>query len=465
MECESQCDGKDCGGDGCGGLCGTCDDGWNCEAGICEEEVCVPDCGGLECGSDGCGGECGECPDNALCDGGECACDVDFEWSPDGLVCWPLCPDLSSYDPEAEACLCSDDALLGLDGMTCLSECPVNSTPLDGVCVCDEGTDYDANEGVCVVPPIICDLGGIDYPPPVDPDADRFGKTKFTENKYPVILDKLTGLMWHGCDAGKDGYSCGGGNLSTKKPASAKSFCENSSWAGFDDWRLPTIEDLLALVDNGLSEQYGASEFFWYYDDVKVGDTWWSSTKPEYTSCPQECFLALSKDDPEEFGCQWYIQYAYASFGRRVRCVRNPEPPAEHCAEILSAMPGERVVHMEVADLYWQGCPAGQSGDDCEVGSASKMGLPESIQYCDDLDWGGFDDWYLPLLNHYLTIVDFNALDEPLWNPLLFPIDGPVSYWTATEAPEETDGWVFDFQAGQAVGTGVDLTWAVRCVR
>jgi len=127
--CVPQCEGKECGDDGCGGSCGeceadlpctvsscdqesgecvevlapcccsndsVCDDGHLCTVdscnpdtlccanawipGCCESgdecgdgEVCVqsacctPDCIGKECGDDGCGGSCGDCPSDLMC--------------------------------------------------------------------------------------------------------------------------------------------------------------------------------------------------------------------------------------------------------------------------------------------------------------------------------------------------------------------------------------------------------------
>ena len=57
--CTPDCSGKQCGGDGCGGFCGTldgtCPDSQQCMKNIC---VCQPDCFGKVCGDDGCGGLC-----------------------------------------------------------------------------------------------------------------------------------------------------------------------------------------------------------------------------------------------------------------------------------------------------------------------------------------------------------------------------------------------------------------------
>ena len=138
--CEPQCVGvepgstyyKECGADGCGGSCGTCNEGLTCSpTGLCVEQEdpcqgipsvgkcedntlieckngqrletdcklldkvcdwenntetntagyacvdksCEPQCKDKECGNDGCGGECGECPDHLSCNAsGMCEC-------------------------------------------------------------------------------------------------------------------------------------------------------------------------------------------------------------------------------------------------------------------------------------------------------------------------------------------------------------------------------------------------------
>ncbi|MBT9556692.1 MAG: hypothetical protein IV100_11720 [Myxococcales bacterium] len=65
-ECIPQCSGKNCGPDGCGGICGSCGATETCNpSGVCE---CVKLCAASNgCGSDGCGGTCGTCTGNGVC--------------------------------------------------------------------------------------------------------------------------------------------------------------------------------------------------------------------------------------------------------------------------------------------------------------------------------------------------------------------------------------------------------------
>lgn len=63
--CTPQCAGRQCGSDGCGGSCGTCQAGQTCSA--TSQCGCVPQCAGRQCGDDGCGGVCGQCSAGQTC--------------------------------------------------------------------------------------------------------------------------------------------------------------------------------------------------------------------------------------------------------------------------------------------------------------------------------------------------------------------------------------------------------------
>ena len=66
-DCAPQCVDKECGLDGCGGLCGVCPPGAPlCEDGLCRIG-CLAQCHGKLCGPDGCGGSCGACPPDEEC--------------------------------------------------------------------------------------------------------------------------------------------------------------------------------------------------------------------------------------------------------------------------------------------------------------------------------------------------------------------------------------------------------------
>jgi hypothetical protein len=78
--CEPDCEGKDCGADGCGGFCGDCEENERCsESFTCVLKDCVPSCGGKECGPDGCGACCNDncgCGEGQVCLAGQCTEDT-----------------------------------------------------------------------------------------------------------------------------------------------------------------------------------------------------------------------------------------------------------------------------------------------------------------------------------------------------------------------------------------------------
>jgi hypothetical protein len=76
-ECVPACDGRTCGDDGCGAVCGSCDGDAVCGAdGQCRAaDACDESCSdlGLTCG-DHCGRSCGICDPGDACVDGACAC-------------------------------------------------------------------------------------------------------------------------------------------------------------------------------------------------------------------------------------------------------------------------------------------------------------------------------------------------------------------------------------------------------
>jgi len=78
--CIPDCTNKTCGSDGCGDVCGLCDN----DTQVCfspfidssheQSYCCTPNCTGKVCGDDGCGGLCGTCASNSLCNADSSAC-------------------------------------------------------------------------------------------------------------------------------------------------------------------------------------------------------------------------------------------------------------------------------------------------------------------------------------------------------------------------------------------------------
>jgi len=185
--CEPQCDGKQCGPDGCGGNCPPgCGPNATCQGGTCvctgracgsaccaAGEVCYggacckPSCSGKECGTDGCGGSCGSCPGTLACGAdGKCGC-------VGGLTrCDTECVDTLSDAHHCGDCTTVCETPLVCANGTCSETCPEGYTNCDGSCA-DLQSNHDhcgsceracGPEAVCVQGECACENGLTDCP-------------------------------------------------------------------------------------------------------------------------------------------------------------------------------------------------------------------------------------------------------------------------------------------------------------
>jgi hypothetical protein len=92
-----------------------------------------------------------------------------------------------------------------------------------------------------------------------------FPETRFTNHGDGTVIDNWTRLMW-----------TKNANHGKKKWNDAIDYCNNYSFAGYDDWRLPNINELHSLVD--LDEDDPALPDGHPFSDVFNSDSYWSST-------------------------------------------------------------------------------------------------------------------------------------------------------------------------------------------
>ena len=82
-------------------------------------------------------------------------------------------------------------------------------------------------------------------------------------------------------------------------------------------------------------------------------------------------------------------------------------PPSSHHT-FLEKIPGnEPTVADLVTGLEWQACPSGTTGADCAGGAPEEMNKAAALAHCDQLSWGGKDDWYVPDAYELMSIFDF----------------------------------------------------------
>ncbi len=140
--CKPNCQNVECGGDGCGGSCGTCSGGKVCKAGLCtaggggcEPQCYTPEGAIKECGLDGCGGYCGSCKAGVSCQNGFCAA------SGSGQIGSACLSDAQCFAGDVPFCVSGDS----FPGGYCTSACNVQGAagdcPIGSTCYSFEGVD------------------------------------------------------------------------------------------------------------------------------------------------------------------------------------------------------------------------------------------------------------------------------------------------------------------------------------
>lgn len=94
---------------------------------------------------------------------------------------------------------------------------------------------------------------------------------RYTDHGDGTVTDLQTGLMWKRCSEGQSGTNCGDSAPSLLTWQAALTTAANSSFAGYSDWRLPSVKELHSLLETGCHSPSINSvrfpnmppEFFW----------------------------------------------------------------------------------------------------------------------------------------------------------------------------------------------------------
>ena len=252
-----------------------------------------------------------------------------------------------------------------------------------------------------------------------------------------TIIDKNTGLEWLS-------------ETQTGSWSAAVEYCNNlntSNYAGHNDWRLPSIKELVTLISYNLSASMIEEDLFgnWNYA--------WSSTEDSGNSTKAlELGLSAGTVYPD------YKTWAGSSF----TCVRGDELPENDFTS--TNVNGEIVIKDENTNLYWQK----------NYGEL----IPDwrrALAYCENLVYGGYDDWRVPNINELLSIVDYTVdytQSMPTINPIFDMPEfeyGDTSYLEAVSSTTGVQNVKYyrsvDFANGHSSTTEKLYVGVLHCVR
>jgi len=126
--------------------------------------------------------------------------------------------------------------------------------------------------------------------------------------------------------------------------------------------------------------------------------------------------------------------------------------------------PTQSVVTDAATGRMWQGCVAGLSGSNC-TGNVTNMTWQAALAYCENLDWGGRTDWYLPNIKEIRSIGDSREV-LPAIDRVAFPnTPGSFSWSSSSRVDDPSRAWAVNFGSPSIDALGKAGSTVARCVR
>ncbi|MCK4792923.1 MAG: DUF1566 domain-containing protein [Desulfobacteraceae bacterium] len=273
--------------------------------------------------------------------------------------------------------------------------------------------------------------------------------------EWVMVRDNVTGLVWevktddgsiHDKDYKYTWYDSNpqtnGGNAGTPgNGTDTEDFIQvlnNANLGGFSDWRLPTVKELVSIVNRGVYDPAINTDYF-PNTNTESPSRYWSSTTLSFAANTAYCVIFIDGGVvPNGKDCLYYV-----------RAVRGGQPVSS--GNLVDN--GNGMVTDTSTGLMWQQATAGE------------MDWESAISYCENLSLAGHNDWRLPNIKELHSIVDYSKW-RPTIDTLYFPNTVSSHYWSATTNSSLTHiAFGVYFEYGGIGNTSKYTTNYVRAVR
>ncbi len=288
-----------------------------------------------------------------------------------------------------------------------------------------------------------------------------------------IVIDNVNKLQWQDQsyhDALNTGYDV---NINTENFGDyeyAKSYCSKLDLDG-TGWRLPSIKELLSIVDFGNYRNTGNS-----YDDYD-GDIYTTLSSVNHAAYDRGYWSSNERADATDPSFYRFDEYKGGSVSDTdktdqlfIRCVREmldyKAPVKSNCVRDDNT----KTVTCKDTGLTWQ-------DDEKASGDANFKNWDEAVAYCPTTLGDG---WRLPNINELETIVDRSKVYPSIVGDGVFKnvsgaeTDKSNNYWTSTsKAKDGTAAWYIGFGVGD-ISKGLkpnaeyyndNYKYNVRCVK
>jgi len=267
-------------------------------------------------------------------------------------------------------------------------------------------------------------------------------RMSYRDNGDGTVTDLNTGLMWQKTP-----------DFVKRSMDEAEVYAKSLALGGHNDWRLPTIKELFSIADfRGnirTMTPYINTEFFDFeYPDTSKG---WRIIDAQYRSSNRYVGTTM-RGDRSAFGFNFADGRikAYPVAGRGagrqyIRCVRGPAYGENDFADN-----GDGTVTDHATGLMWMRADSGKA-----------MNWEKVLEYAEDLEFAGYDDWRLPNVKELQSIVDYSrapdARDPSARGAAIDPVFRLTKveswFWTSTTHVENGFGYYVCFGQGLSART------------
>lgn len=250
------------------------------------------------------------------------------------------------------------------------------------------------------------------------------------DDTLEVVTDSKTALIWQD-----------NSEVTTKILTfdASQTYCNDLEFAGYDDWRVPSIRELLTTIDTSKYNPAMDSTF-----QNIGGPGYWSSTLNAST---------------EGMAWQAYINYGRAFVNSKgsdnyIRCVRGESLDGK---QKLTRDDTLEVVIDEYSGLMWQ---------DNAFSAETKQDWETAVEYCEDLELAGYSDWELPSADTLRSIVDYSRYGKAISSKFDNIGGDSIEYWSSsTYSANPAYAWAMFFNDGLDNGYTRANSYYTRCVR
>ena len=251
--------------------------------------------------------------------------------------------------------------------------------------------------------------------------------------EWAMIRDNITGLIWenktddesiHDKDNGYNWYDAQDVFIAT---------LNSTQFGGYSDWRLPTVKELMSIVNNGTYSPSINTTFFPYTEYY-----YWSFTA--YIGFPAYAWVVDFNNGSPHY-------YSYGYYGHFVRAVRGGQSSNNFIDN------GDGTITDTDTGLMWQ--------KDTAPGAYTWQ---QALSYCENLTLAEHNDWRLPNRNELQSLIDYSRYN-PSINTTFFPNTGN-RYWSSTTLALNAPGaLIVVFVGGFVSGDYKSERICVRAVR